>query len=89
MTKLNGFVVNLKGSYVQVFRISNDVNGNPRYLIHYLNLGLEIYESTKQTRKAGFKIYRGKNFDGGFVFSSYSVESDINQMYKMLHGMED
>lgn len=85
MSKINKFEVKLNGEMVEVFRINNDVNGNPRYLIHYLSLDLKEYESTKQTRAAGFSKYRGKNFGGGFVFTSYSVESELNQMYKILH----
>ena len=85
MTNLSKFTVNLKGNEVSVFKTTNDVNGSPRYLIHFLDLDLNEYESTKATRKAGFKIYRGKAFGGGFVFTSYSVEQELNTMYDILH----
>jgi hypothetical protein len=52
--------VNVNGEEFSVYRINNDVNGNPRYLIHFLDMGLKTYEATKETRKAGFTIYRGK-----------------------------
>ncbi|WNO30078.1 hypothetical protein [Oceanotoga phage vB_OteS-UFV02] len=48
-------------------RITNDVNGNPRYVVHYLSLGLTEYEDLKPL----LKKYRGKDFGGGYVFVSY------------------
>ena len=58
-------------------RVNNDVNGNPRYVISWLSLGLDKYEASKKTREAGLKIYRGKNYGGGFIFQSYSLEQEV------------
>jgi hypothetical protein len=55
------------------YRVNNDYYGNPRYVIHYLELDLPGYYSTKKTRAAGLKIYYGNDFGGGFVFQSYNV----------------
>lgn len=54
-------------------RANNDVNGNPRYIIDWLALGLESYTASKKTRDAGLKIYRGKDYGGGFVTQSYNI----------------
>lgn len=59
-------------------RIDNDTNGNPRYVVHWLNLGLNDYEATPLTRKAGLSKYRAKWYGGGFVFTSYNLESTAN-----------
>ena len=56
-----------------VYRVNNDYYGNPRYVIGWIELGLPEYRSTKKTRAAGLKIYRGNDFGGGFVFQSYNV----------------
>ena len=74
----------VNGEQIEVTRVNNDVNGNPRYVVHFLSLGLKDYASTKETREAGFKIYRGKEYGGGFVFSSYNVQSDLPKMVARL-----
>lgn len=70
----------------RVHRVNNDINGNPRYVISWLDLGLDKYESTKLTRSLGLSIYRGKDFGGGFVFQSYNVKSDVEFMIEKIRG---
>lgn len=76
-------------------RVNNDVNGNPRYVVHYLAFLPEgktsqdfggIEEAYKLACKAANKIggrkYRGKEYGGGIVFQSYSLphlEKSINE----------
>ena len=71
-------------------RINNDVNGNPRYVVHFLSLlndgesqGLGVLESfdlaLKKARKVGGKVYKGKDFGGGIVFQSYNITETINK----------
>ena len=66
------------------FRVNNDSNGNPRYVIHYLaflndsELGMGGYDRAKQrANNLGFRVYRGKDFLGGFVTTSFNLESDV------------
>jgi len=56
-------------------RVPHDVNGNPRFVVHFLQLGLHTYASTPQTRKAGLSLYRAKWYGGGFVVTSYNLAS--------------
>lgn len=58
------------------YRTNRDVNGNPRYIIHYKDLGLKNWEATKKTRNAGLRLYRGKDFGGGFVMQTHAQQSD-------------
>lgn len=71
-------------------RINNDINGNPRYVVHFLDLltvadtqGLDIDQkfnlALKKARKVGGKIYRGKDFGGGIVIQSYNILETINK----------
>jgi hypothetical protein len=71
-------------------RINNDVNGNPRFVVHFLTLlnegehqGLDVLQSfdlaLKKARKVGGKVYRGKDFGGGIVFQSYNIIETINK----------
>lgn len=67
-------------------RVNNDINGNPRYVIHFLsilpdsisdNMNLSIVakycEAVKLANTIGGKKYRGKDFGGGIVFQSYNT----------------
>lgn len=69
-------------------RINNDINGNPRYVFHFLNFiteqesqGLNLDQkynlAVKKAKKIGGKIYRGKSFGGGIVFQSYNIQETI------------
>ena len=70
----------------EVSRVQNDYYGNPRYVIHFLSLGLKDYVATKQTRAAGLKLYRAKCYGGGFVFQSYNLTSSIQFMFEKIHN---
>ena len=56
------------------YRVKNDVNGNPRYVISWLAFGSD-YDAAKVLANAqGFSVYRGRDFGGGFVCQSYNLE---------------
>ena len=69
---------------ITVYKINNDFNGNPRYLVSWMALGLDSYKPTKLTRKAGLSKYRGKQFSGGFVFQSYNIDETMKYILKTL-----
>jgi hypothetical protein len=79
---------NLEAQFMdEFFRVSNDSNGHPRYVTHYLaflednELGVGDYDiAKKRAQKLGFKVYRGKDFGGGFVTSSFNLENDIERI---------
>ena len=70
-------------------RIKNDVNGNPRYVCHFLNLNTEAelaavcelvsnYQlACKRANKIGGKRFHNKQYGGGIVFQSYSLDSEV------------
>jgi hypothetical protein len=77
-------------------RINNDINGNPRFVIHFLGLNTqsELNSSTsaskyelalKRSRKLGGKKFHNKQYGGGIVFQSYagcleSLANSINEL---------
>ena len=71
---------------VVVYRYGNDVNGNPRYLVHYLMIDLPDHVSTDKTRQAGLTRYHGRAFGGGYRFTSYNIEATVNRILDILHG---
>jgi len=78
--------IKVNGEEITVYRVNNDYYGNPRYVVHFLSLGLKDYKSTKKTKKAGLSIYRAKWFGGGFVIQSYSIERDIERAIEIIKG---
>ena len=60
-------------------RITNDVNGNPRYVCHFLNLDIHGWQSNKGlseryalavqlANKLGGRKFHNKQYGGGIVF---------------------
>lgn len=80
---------------IQYKKIKHDINGNPRYVVHFSELlNLNEFDSfsgivkisqaynlaLKKAKKLGGKAYRGKDFGGGIVFQSYNIESTIKDI---------
>ena len=75
-------------------RINNDSNGNPRYVVHFLNFlndeersflpFTKKYEyALKKAKMLGGKKYDNKQYGGGVVFQSYNtmdLEKKINDL---------
>lgn len=69
-------------------RINNDVNGNPRYVIHFLNLlkdGEKGYETAlKRAKKIGGRKFHNKQYGGGIVFQSYNINDTAKHIKETL-----
>lgn len=64
-------------------RIDNDVNGNPRYVVHFLQIDDNYETALKKSRAIGGKKYHNKKYGGGIAFQSYNKEElvkDINEL---------
>lgn len=69
-------------------RINNDTSGNPRYVLHFLNLNTraeldavpwidssqKYAIAVKRANCIGGKKFHNKQYGGGIVFQSYSLE---------------
>lgn len=62
------------------FRVKNDVYGNPRYVIHWLAFGTDYDQAKKVANSLGFRVYRARDFGGGFVAQSYSIEDTAERI---------
>jgi hypothetical protein len=92
--KISGMTYGQKSSYFT--RVNNDVNGNPRYVIHFLNFindeekkfltWRNQYEyALKKAKILGGKKFHNKQYGGGIVFQSYNVGGlydDIMELQK-------
>lgn len=58
---------------VSFTRVNNDVNGNPRYVFHFLSIDSQYKRAVEKAKKIGGKAYRGKSYGGGIVIQSYNL----------------
>lgn len=89
MTQYAKDTVKVNGENISIWKISHDVNGNPRYVVHFLSLiscqeadGIEgvgnaYNEAARKIKSIGGRKYRAKWFGGGLVFSSFDVAGDL------------
>ena len=72
---------------ITFYRVNSDISGNPRYVVHFLNvLPKRVCEDCNMTIAAKYALainlshewggakYRGKDFGGGIVVQSYNLE---------------
>lgn len=76
-------------------RVRSDVSGNPRYVCHFLNLlTREELDSVRDTgekyeialtraRKIGGRKFHNKQYGGGIVFQSYSIETETQEIARL------
>lgn len=69
--------VTVNGNEIEAFRIDNDNNGNPRYVVHFSDLGVSLWDYDNINKLYGFNKYRAKWFGGGVVFQSYNIEETL------------
>ena len=55
-------------------RINNDVNGNPRFVVHYLQLADTYERALYLSRKLGGRKFHNKQYGGGIAFQSYNTD---------------
>ena len=80
-------------------RLNNDVNGNPRYAIHFLKLNTraeknrtfknysttELYDiAVKRAKQLGGKRYHNKQYGGGIVFQSYNTTKLLDHIENLI-----
>lgn len=55
-------------------RINNDVNGNPRFVVHFLQLADTYERALFLSRKLGGRKFHNKQYGGGIAFQSYNTD---------------
>ena len=82
-------------------RISNDVNGNPRYVLHFLDCEPTEWKdytqtipdryarTTKLMNRIGGRKYSNKRFGGGIVFQSFDIRDTLNVIAKLRDSVSE
>jgi len=55
-------------------RINNDINGNPRYVVHFLQIAESYERALFLGRKIGGRKFHNKQYGGGIAFQCYNIE---------------
>ena len=76
---------------IEVYRIESDINGNPRFVVHFLAFGgwddevckdyqsvVRLFNNSVHGRK-----YTAKWFGGGIVFSSYNIKDTLQAVFNL------
>lgn len=67
---------------IEFKRVNNDINGNPRYVCHFLSfihsdenlsIGTKYEIALKRSRQLGGRKFHNKQYGGGIVFQSYNI----------------
>ena len=78
-----------------LFNVDNDMYCNPRVVVHFsclltekenneLSIDAAYNLAHKRALRLGGKIYRGKEFGGGFVFQCYYERQLVESINNML-----
>lgn len=68
---------------IQFTRINNDVNGNPRFVCHFLNIADTYEKALAKAKRIGGKRYHTKTYGGGIVFQCYDG-SNLQQLDRQI-----
>ena len=55
-------------------RINNDTNGNPRFVVHFLQLADTYDRALYLGRQLGGRKFHNKQYGGGISFQSYNTD---------------
>jgi hypothetical protein len=64
-------------------RISNDINGNPRFVCHFLEIANDYQTAAKLANTIGGRKYNKKNYGGGIVFQSYNIADTAKKVLEI------
>jgi len=75
-------------------RKDNDVNGNPRYVCHFLNfitdkdtftsLDSRYALALARAKNLGGRKYHNKQYGGGIIFQSYNTQALEQEIFKLM-----
>lgn len=64
-------------------QIKRDVNGNPRYVIHFLSIANTYERALYLARKLGGRKFHNKQYGGGIAFQSYNTKELVKNLNEL------
>lgn len=71
----------IKGQTIEYFELDRDLNGNPRIVFHFTDLGLTLTDYEMVVK--GLSKYRGKWFGGGYVMQAHDIKHSLNRAVEL------
>lgn len=68
---------------IEFTQINNDGMGNPRHVVHFLELDDNYNRAIRKSKAFGGRRYNTKGYGGGIVFSSYNLQK-VRELIKEL-----
>ena len=68
-------------------RIKNDINGNPRFVCHFLHFSRNYNDALYLAKKLGGKKFHNKQYGGGIVFQEY--DGCLPDLCKRIHALTE
>lgn len=87
-------MANIEKHGIGFTRVNNDINGNPRYVVHFLSL-LSRHEKNKfdvleayahalgKSRRLGGRKFHNRQYGGGIVFTTYNLDELARSIAEM------
>jgi len=66
--------------------INKDTNGNPRYVVHFINVAGTYLEALYIAKKIGGRKFHNKQYGGGIVFQSYNIQDTENRLIEEMNN---
>jgi hypothetical protein len=85
-----------KQNRIEWTRVNNDINGNPRYVCHYVHFitdkdgySTDNYENVAlpRARKLGGRKFHNKQYGGGIVFQSYNIQETERKIKELMKSL--
>ena len=70
---------------IEFTRVNNDINGNPRYVCHFLNFADDYNTAVKLANKIGGRKYHTKQYGGGIIFQSYNIAETERRIIELIN----
>jgi len=70
-------------------KITPDTYGNPRYVVHFLDIADNYQNAIHLAKKIGGRKYHTKTYGGGIVFQSYNIKETERQITKLIRQQMD
>jgi len=64
-------------------KTNNDANGNPRYIVHFLQIDNDYDKAVKKANTIGGRKHHTKAYGGGIIFQSYNVQNLVNRINEL------
>jgi hypothetical protein len=74
---------------IEFTKIKNDTYGNPRYVVHFLNIADNYQDAIHLANKIGGRKYHTKSYGGGIVFQSYNIKQTERKITELIRQQTD